>query len=166
MSAQLIDVYLSYDACLPVFCLLCCMMSSYLYDFSLSMSVACIMSSYLCSIMPAQLNDVLLPVWCLLICLMSAYLYSVCSTVWCLPTCMTSAYSYYVCLYYVFLSVLWLLNWMKYAYLSDAYPLVRSMSIYLYLHIKSGYQYNMRSCWLPGRYVQVHYVHSDILTQS
>jgi hypothetical protein len=81
------------------------MMSVHLYDVCLSMSVTCIMSSYLYSIisahwmMSAYLHDACSPVLCLLICTLSAILYDVCLTVLTLPISVMSAYimSSYLC---------------------------------------------------------------------
>jgi hypothetical protein len=130
MSSQLRDV------CLPVWCLSTCIMSTHPNFFLLYCNYVWILVTCLpICIMYACFYFVFLPVSCLVNWLMSAYLIMPTFFYLCLHTCIQSAVLYHVCLpvwrlptsimyawlYYVFLSVLWLPNWMTSAYLSDAH---------------------------------------------
>jgi hypothetical protein len=137
MSAHLLMSAYLYDVCSSVFCLLCRMTSAYLWRLS-----SCDVCLLVC------LPELRLP-----ICVITAQLNDVCIFVWYLPTCcmsgfVASAYLCYVCLNYVFLFVLWMLNWMTSAYLYNACLLVHSMSGFLYQHMVSCYLYNLISCCL------------------
>jgi hypothetical protein len=84
------------DVCLPLLCLLNCMISTFLYDFCLYISVWC-----LPTVLSAYFYYVCLAVWCLLIFIISGYLYLWCLATYmirCLSICIPS-YLYYVCLF-------------------------------------------------------------------
>ncbi len=69
------------DVCLPVLCLLTCIMPAYMY------SICCTVWCPPTFMTPAYLYDICLPVLCLPTCSMYAQLNNLCLAVWCLLTC-------------------------------------------------------------------------------
>jgi hypothetical protein len=78
------------DVCLPVWCLLTCIMSAYLYSVCYTACLPTSMTSaflyYVCLLV------LCLPILYLLICVMTAQLNDVCLSVWRLPTCSMSVW--------------------------------------------------------------------------